>query len=146
LIKRNQNRANKEEPQDRVHIPFVVIHASKDTKLQLEMSLARDEYFFDFTHPFYIIDDCEVLKQMGLETPKPVFLPTPSQNFPYQYPPHFYHARANPFGFSENDAPDSQPLPGQQSHAHQQGANQQLQGTSLGSVRRARACWSFLTS
>lgn len=68
LIDRNShmNPGNEEE---KIYLPFIVIHTKKDTSIECEMSEDRKEYFFDFSLPFSIYDDNEILKRMGLAQP-----------------------------------------------------------------------------
>jgi hypothetical protein len=65
LIDRNMKEPI-EDTAERVQLPFIIIHTKKETAIECEMSEDRTEYFFDFSHPFSIHDDNEILKRMGL--------------------------------------------------------------------------------
>jgi len=69
LIERNVKTAaaSGEENVERVQLPFIVIHTKKDTAIECEMNSDRTEYFFDFSAPFSIHDDNEILKRLGLD-------------------------------------------------------------------------------
>jgi len=69
LIDRNTVRMSTTNNEDRIYLPFIVIHTKKDTSIECEMSEDRKEYFFDFSLPFSIYDDNEILKRMGLSQP-----------------------------------------------------------------------------
>jgi len=75
LIERNMKgeaAASADENVERVQLPFIVIHTKKDTAIECEMSEDRTEYFFDFSAPFSIHDDNEILKRLGLDKePRP---------------------------------------------------------------------------
>jgi len=53
--------------EERIFLPFIIIHTKKQTVIELEMSDDKTEYFFDFTLPFSIHDDNEVLKKMEID-------------------------------------------------------------------------------
>jgi len=65
LIERNSRKLIP-QTDERVFLPFIIIHTRKQTTIECEMSEDRSEYFFDFSHPFSIHDDNEILKRMGL--------------------------------------------------------------------------------
>jgi len=65
LIERN-SRKLVPQTDERVFLPFIIIHTRKQTTIECEMSEDRSEYFFDFSLPFSIHDDNEILKRMGL--------------------------------------------------------------------------------
>lgn len=89
LIDRNM-RSQGEENMERVQLPFIVIHTKKDTgttrfltpdvtlslAIECEMSEDRTEYFFDFSAPFSIHDDNEILKRMGFGADQPPSSPS----------------------------------------------------------------------
>jgi len=68
LIERNCKK-NLSDNDERVYLPFIIIHTKKQTTIECEMSEDRTEYFFDFSLPFSIHDDNEILKRMGLSDP-----------------------------------------------------------------------------
>jgi len=68
LIERN-TQINTGNDEERIFLPFIVIHTKKDTSIECEMSEDRKEYFFDFSLPFTIYDDNEILKRIGLSQP-----------------------------------------------------------------------------
>jgi len=67
LIERNCRTNLTDE--ERIYLPFIIIHTKKQTTIECEMSEDRTEYFFDFSLPFSIHDDNEILKRMGLADP-----------------------------------------------------------------------------
>jgi len=67
LIERNCRSQQTDD--DRIYLPFIIIHTKKQTTIECEMSEDRTEYFFDFSLPFSIHDDNEILKRMGLSDP-----------------------------------------------------------------------------
>jgi transcription factor Dp-1 len=77
LLARNMMRHTTEPENERIFLPFIVIHTKKQTQIDCEMSEDKTEYFFDFTLPFSIHDDNEILKRMGLANP-----PTPPPSVP----------------------------------------------------------------
>lgn len=68
LIERNAHRGHVND-EERIFLPFIIIHTKKETSIECEMSEDRTEYFFDFSLPFSIHDDNEILKRMGLADP-----------------------------------------------------------------------------
>ncbi|RHY91568.1 hypothetical protein DYB37_004122 [Aphanomyces astaci] len=50
----------------RISLPFILVNTSKDTIIQCEMSEDRQDIFFNFSGPFEINDDSEILKRMNL--------------------------------------------------------------------------------
>ncbi|KAJ0412827.1 hypothetical protein ATCC90586_002457 [Pythium insidiosum] len=71
LLKRNAKR-RKESTSDalrdegRIFLPFIVVNTSKDTVIQCEMSEDRQDIFFNFSNPFEINDDTEILRRLEL--------------------------------------------------------------------------------
>jgi hypothetical protein len=69
LLKRNERAEGDEQappPASAVHLPFIIVNTSKEANINCQMSGDKAEYYFDFSHPFEIHDDMEVLKRMGL--------------------------------------------------------------------------------
>ena len=72
LLKRNSRRrqapdggaATREE--GRIFLPFIVVDTGKDTVIQCEMSEDRQDIFFNFSAPFEINDDTEILRRLRL--------------------------------------------------------------------------------
>ncbi|DAZ94447.1 TPA: hypothetical protein N0F65_002765, partial [Lagenidium giganteum] len=72
LLKRNADRrksgaesaAMREE--GRIFLPFIVVNTGKDTVIQCEMSEDRQDIFFNFSAPFEINDDTEILRRLNL--------------------------------------------------------------------------------
>jgi hypothetical protein len=62
LVLRNKQIAS--SPQDQIPLPFIVVHTKQEAIINCEMSPNRTDYFLDFSLPFLIHDDNEVLKQM----------------------------------------------------------------------------------
>ena len=54
-------------PQDKLLLPFILISAPKDCRIDCEMLEDRTQYFFEFDMPFAIHEDMEVLKMLGLD-------------------------------------------------------------------------------
>ena len=54
-------------PSDMLLLPFLLISAPKDCKIDCEMLEDRTQYFFEFNMPFAIHEDMEVLRMLGLD-------------------------------------------------------------------------------
>lgn len=50
----------------RIFLPFIVVNTGKDTVIQCEMSEDRQDIFFNFSAPFEINDDTEILRRLNL--------------------------------------------------------------------------------
>ena len=50
---------------ERIPLPFIVVSTDKDTQVQCEMGSDRTDVFFNFSNPFEINDDNEILRRMG---------------------------------------------------------------------------------
>ena len=68
LVKRNkeQNASEDQPPEDKISVPFIVVNTSHSTVIQCEMGPDRTDVFFNFSKPFEINDDKEILKRMGM--------------------------------------------------------------------------------
>ncbi|GMF15287.1 unnamed protein product [Phytophthora lilii] len=76
LLKRNAERKQKESEnpasasivrdEGRVFLPFIAVNTSKDTVIQCEMSEDRQDIFFNFSAPFEIHDDADILQKLNL--------------------------------------------------------------------------------
>ncbi|CAI5702747.1 unnamed protein product [Peronospora effusa] len=76
LLKRNAERKRKESEnptsvniirdEGRVFLPFIAVNTSKDTVIQCEMSEDRQDIFFNFSAPFEIHDDADILHKLNL--------------------------------------------------------------------------------
>ncbi|KAG6623669.1 transcription factor Dp-1 [Phytophthora cinnamomi] len=76
LLKRNAERKRKESDnptaativrdEGRVFLPFIAVNTSKDTVIQCEMSEDRQDIFFNFSAPFEIHDDADILQKLNL--------------------------------------------------------------------------------
>merc|ERR1711862_924143 len=51
---------------DQVDLPFIVVNTSSNTVIQCEMNHDKTDVMFDFSMPFEINDDVEILKRLGL--------------------------------------------------------------------------------
>ena len=80
LINRNKRQEAKastshnllESPaSERLPLPFILINAPKDCRVHCEMLEDRTQYFFQFDSPFFINEDVEILRLMGLDTASP---------------------------------------------------------------------------
>lgn len=58
--------AQDEQSRKKIHLPFIVVNSHKSTDINCKMAGDKTEYHFDFSQPFEIHDDMEVLKRMGL--------------------------------------------------------------------------------
>ncbi|OWZ23475.1 Transcription factor Dp-1 [Phytophthora megakarya] len=76
LLKRNTERKRKESEnpasapivrdEGRVFLPFIAVNTSIDTVIQCEMSEDRQDIFFNFSAPFEIHDDADILQRLNL--------------------------------------------------------------------------------
>ncbi|CAH0482528.1 unnamed protein product [Peronospora belbahrii] len=76
LLKRNAERKRKEaksyayanivRDEGRVFLPFIAVNTSNDTVIQCEMSEDRQDIFFNFSAPFEIHDDADILQKLNL--------------------------------------------------------------------------------
>lgn len=71
LLKRNAARRKESigdalRDEGRIFLPFIVVNTSKDTVIQCEMSEDRQDIFFNFSQPFEINDDTEILRRLDL--------------------------------------------------------------------------------
>eukprot|EP01126_Amoeba_proteus_P051339 TRINITY_DN6125_c0_g2_i9.p1 TRINITY_DN6125_c0_g2~~TRINITY_DN6125_c0_g2_i9.p1 ORF type:complete len:124 (+),score=16.91 TRINITY_DN6125_c0_g2_i9:814-1185(+) len=53
----------------RVFLPFIVVHTDNSTQICCEISPDRTKYFMDFTQPFSLHDDNEILKNIFSKEP-----------------------------------------------------------------------------
>ena len=54
-------------PQEKIPLPFIVVNTPSTTVIQCEMRSDRTDVFFNFSAPFEIHDDFEVMKRLGLD-------------------------------------------------------------------------------
>lgn len=66
LIDRNAKRPVPND--EKLSLPFIIVNADHSSKIDLRVSADRTEYVFDFTNPFEIRDDPDILLQV-LEPP-----------------------------------------------------------------------------
>jgi len=52
--------------EEKIPVPFIVVNTSHSTVIQCEMGPDRTDGFFNFSKPFEINDDKEILKRMGM--------------------------------------------------------------------------------
>lgn len=50
----------------RLYVPFILVNTKNQTVIECEMAEDRTEYFFNFSQPFELHDDCHILSLMGL--------------------------------------------------------------------------------
>lgn len=62
---RNQKIEGNFGPESTIHIPFIIVNTKSETVIECEVSDDRSMYYFDFSMPFEIHDDSEILKRMG---------------------------------------------------------------------------------
>lgn len=66
LVQKN-GQASKSLPDDlKIRLPFIVVSTDEKTIVECEMSEDRSDIFLNFTGPFQIHDDTEILKQLNL--------------------------------------------------------------------------------
>jgi transcription factor Dp-1 len=69
LIQRNSARNVPTRPRiglnGRLRLPFIVVDTPRDTTIQVSMTDDRTQYIFEFTQPFEIHDDSEVLGRIA---------------------------------------------------------------------------------
>ena len=51
---------------DRIPLPFIIVNTHKETVIDCEMAEDKQEIFFNFSAPFEIHDDNEILKRMSM--------------------------------------------------------------------------------
>jgi hypothetical protein len=51
----------------KIHLPFILVNTRNTTEIECEMAEDHSEYFFNFSAPFEIHDDTEVLKRAGMD-------------------------------------------------------------------------------
>lgn len=92
LVKRNASRANQAEgsgeEETKIHLPFIIVNTKISTVIECQMSDTRSDIFFNFSAPFEINDDNEVLKRMKMHKAPQEELPTliPAQLMSYLPP------------------------------------------------------------
>ncbi|ELR22838.1 transcription factor e2f/dimerization partner (tdp) domain containing protein [Acanthamoeba castellanii str. Neff] len=55
----------------KIHLPFILVNTRNTTEIECEMAEDHSEYFFNFSAPFEIHDDTEVLKRAGMDREQP---------------------------------------------------------------------------
>lgn len=65
LVRRNGPEVNQEG--ERIPLPFIVVNTRKETVIDCEMAEDRQEIFFNFSSPFEIHDDTEILTRMHMQ-------------------------------------------------------------------------------
>ena len=71
MIDRNKlNEAENGPPssQEIITLPFILVNAPKESRINCEMLEDRTQYQFDFDMPFTVNEDIEVLRMMNLAT------------------------------------------------------------------------------
>lgn len=53
----------------RILLPFIIVNTEHTTVIECEVSDDRSAYFFNFSSPFEIHDDSEILKRMSIISP-----------------------------------------------------------------------------
>eukprot|EP01112_Ceratiomyxa_fruticulosa_P002142 TRINITY_DN1226_c0_g1_i4.p1 TRINITY_DN1226_c0_g1~~TRINITY_DN1226_c0_g1_i4.p1 ORF type:complete len:456 (+),score=100.76 TRINITY_DN1226_c0_g1_i4:255-1622(+) len=67
LLARNNLPSYQSVPNSsRINLPFIVVNTRAQTVINCEVAHDRSKYFFNFSHPFEIHDDSEILRRMGL--------------------------------------------------------------------------------
>jgi len=62
---RNEESSNQSQSQERIALPFIVINTSNQTMVGCKFGPDRTEASFNFSKPFEINDDNEILKMLG---------------------------------------------------------------------------------
>mmetsp|Transcript_10619 Transcript_10619/g.39601 ORF Transcript_10619/g.39601 Transcript_10619/m.39601 type:complete len:403 (-) Transcript_10619:61-1269(-) len=70
LYERNK-KAPQVEDHDKVKMPFIIVHTSKETIIECQMDTNATEVFFNFTEPFEIHNDSELLMHIFHESKDP---------------------------------------------------------------------------
>ena len=102
LIARNSQTQDAPE-ETRIPLPFIIINTSNQTVIRCEMAEDRGDIFFNFSAPFEIHDDNEILKRLNLHLADPEELPKliPRQLIPYL--PETHQIRATSEDVSKDD-------------------------------------------
>eukprot|EP00124_Ichthyophonus_hoferi_P001041 Ihof_evm3s47 gene=Ihof_evmTU3s47 len=69
LVKRNElmeETMGKIDDTRVIQLPYIIVNANADTQIDCEMAEDGTEYFFQFSQPFAIHDEIEVLKRMNM--------------------------------------------------------------------------------
>jgi len=64
LLERNTHRFIGSE--SKIFLPFIIVNTKSQTIIECEVADNRSAYFFNFSMPFEIHDDAEILKRMGM--------------------------------------------------------------------------------
>lgn len=66
LYRRNQTNLEYQsvDPKFKVKLPFIIIHTSNETFIEIQMTPKANDVFFNFTKPFEIHDDHDILMRM----------------------------------------------------------------------------------
>lgn len=54
------------DPKTRIYLPFILVNTKINTVINCEVSSDRMKYFFNFSQPFAIHDDNEIMRRMGM--------------------------------------------------------------------------------
>lgn len=65
LLARN-GKPEYQELESKITVPFIIVNTDSSTVIECEVADDRSAYFFNFSMPFEIHDDSEILKRMGL--------------------------------------------------------------------------------
>jgi len=65
LIDRN-SKSEFANLESRINLPFIIVNTSSNTVIECEVADDRTAYFFNFTQPFEIHDDSEILKRLSV--------------------------------------------------------------------------------
>jgi len=57
------------DAKNRIYLPFIVVNTKSNTVINCEVVSDRSRYFFNFSQPFAIHDDNEILRRMGMGNP-----------------------------------------------------------------------------
>jgi hypothetical protein len=66
LLERNKARKEQEvtSVENRISLPFIMVNTPSSTFIELEVSDDHSAYFFNFSQPFEIHDDSEIIKRL----------------------------------------------------------------------------------
>lgn len=70
LYSRNTSTQFLSDTSPRVSLPFIIVHTDNETNIECEMDTPMTEVFFNFSAPFEIHDDNEILSRLGFDEPE----------------------------------------------------------------------------
>jgi transcription factor Dp-1 len=81
LYARNTSPEILNDTSPRINLPFIIVHTDNETSIECEMDTPMTEVFFNFSAPFEIHDDNEILSRLGFdESDQQLLRPQSPQN------------------------------------------------------------------